>query len=70
MCNFCTYCLNRHYMINEWISVKEKLPEHPGWYKVKTETGEYVAPFCSTLSGAMVWVVPDESAITHWKFKD
>lgn len=51
----------------EWINIKEKLPERSGWYQIKTTMGEYEAPYAKTLEGKMIWVVPDEKMITHWK---
>ena len=51
----------------DWISVKERLPDDTGWYKVKfANGGEVVAPLSTTMSGKKVWVVPDENSITHW----
>lgn len=49
----------------EWISADQK-PERPGWYKVKGLHGEYEAPFTRTLSGNMIWCLPDGVKITHW----
>lgn len=51
-----------------WVSVEERLPTETGWYKVKTKhnfTSD--APLSRTLGGKLVWVVPDESLITHWR---
>lgn len=53
-----------------WISVNNGLPEEGGFYRVKLNTTNVVlkAPFSFTMSGKGVWVVPDETIITHWKY--
>ena len=53
----------------EWISVTDKLPTEIGWYDIKTPYGEYEAPFVNNSRGELVWVIPDPSIITHWKYK-
>jgi hypothetical protein len=54
-----------------WISIKDNgLPEEGGFYSVKTTLyGESKVPFSFDLSGKGLWVVPDASIITHWKYK-
>jgi hypothetical protein len=53
----------------EWISVKERLPEKPGWYEVKTKSGKTAKiPFASILSGKqMRWAVLIETEIAYWR---
>lgn len=53
-------------MNDNWISVKERLPEKKGWYRIQTPNGFYEAPFVHSLGGKLVWVVPNPSDITHW----
>lgn len=53
----------------EWISVQDRLPTETGWYKIKTPYGEFEAPLSTNMKGDLVWVVPDEKSITHWKKK-
>lgn len=52
-----------------WISIDERLPKETGWYKVKTTlyNREYEVPLYKDLSGKLIWVVPDQKMITHWK---
>lgn len=56
-------------MNTDWIDVKENPPQKIGWYKIKTIHGEYEACVSTTWSGKLVWVVPDDSIITHYKPK-
>ena len=53
---------------DEWVDVKNELPSKPGWYKVRTKysNDESEVPYSTTLSGQLVWVLPDPSIITHW----
>ena len=51
-----------------WISITNGLPETFGWYKIKTSHGEFEAPFVTNGLGKLVWVLPDPSIITHWKY--
>lgn len=62
--------MNQDTKNNEWISVKERLPNKVGWYKVKApllKEIEYEVPFVNTENGKLIWLVPDDSIITHWK---
>lgn len=54
----------------DWIDAKTNPPKKVGWYKIKTPYGEFEAPVSNTQSGKLVWVLPDESIVTHWKPKD
>lgn len=55
-------------MDSNWISVKDKLPNTPGWYKVMTNKHNEVfeVPYVSTLNGQLVWVFPDPNIIIKW----
>ena len=53
----------------EWINVKDNPPTEIGWYKIKTNHGEFEACVSTNLNGELVWVVPDDSIITHYKQK-
>lgn len=66
----CPECRN-HFPQTEdgWISIKNGLPEDGGFYEVLTPHGQYEAPFSFTQKGVGKWVVPDESIITHWRYK-
>lgn len=50
-----------------WISITNGLPEKIGLYQIKTPYGESEAFVSNTMSGKLVWVVPNELTITHWK---
>lgn len=54
----------------EWIDVKTNPPKEIGWYKIKTLYGEFEAPVSVNTNGKLVWVIPDESIITHYKPKE
>ena len=57
----------------EWIDINERKPDKVGWYKIKMpemRQVEYEAPFVRNMKGELVWVVPDETLITHWKEKE
>lgn len=53
------------------ISVENGLPETGGFYPVKTKSfdGYFECAFSFTMAGKGVWVVPDATDITHWKYK-
>lgn len=52
----------------KWVDVKERMPQKTGWYDVKTkyQIGPLNLPLSTTMDGKFVWVIPDESIITHW----
>ncbi len=51
-----------------WVAVEERLPTKTGWYKAKTKHNLICdVPLSRTMGGKLVWVVPDESVITHWR---
>lgn len=54
-----------------WIAVSNGLPEEGGFYEVKLKTSDIIfkAPFSFTGEGRGTWVVPDETNITHWRYK-
>lgn len=48
-----------------WIPIEEGNPTKTGWYKIKTKHGfTSDAALSRTVSGRIIWVVPDESLIT------
>ena len=54
----------------EWVDINERKPEKAGWYKIKMSEMrqvEYEAPYIHNGKGDLVWVVPDETLITHQK---
>lgn len=58
-----------NYLIEEWIDIKKEAPKEIGYYEIKTIHGDFEAPFVRSLSGKMVWVLHDESIISHWRKK-
>ncbi len=50
-----------------FVSVEERMPTKTGWYEVKTKHGYLTdAPLSKTALGKLIWVVPDDTIITHW----
>ena len=51
-----------------WVSVKERMPTKTGWYEVKTKYNFTMdIALSKTMEGKLVWVIPNESLITHWR---
>lgn len=53
--------------LSGWININERKPSKSGWYKIKTTMGDYEAPYAKNVKGEMVWVMPDETMLTHWR---
>lgn len=50
-----------------WVSVSDRIPDKNGLYRIKTTNGVIIhCPLAHSLSGKLVWVIPDEKQITHW----
>jgi hypothetical protein len=55
----------------DWQDISVIQPTKTGLYQVKVEYHGEMEVFLSiTLSGKLVWVMPDTIKITHWKFKN
>lgn len=54
-----------------WISIENGLPEEGGFYEIKTNAYDHYfeAPFSIDGNGKGIWVIPDSSIITHWRYK-
>jgi len=43
-------------------------PNEPGWYICELKNGDKIkVPLAHTMSGSLVWVIPDSSQVVKWR---